>query len=385
MGQRTVSLLAATLLAGSAFPQPLDDQDGETLDAAAAEARGFDYLFGRGVERDPAQAALWLEQAADAGLPHAAGALAELYARGQGVPADEARARELALTAARAGIASAQASLGVQYALAPANSSGERDFASALQWLSAAAEQDDPRALAVLGSLYRFGTGVRQSRETWLRLSTRAAELRFPPPAVDTALYLLTNDPTTSDVQRALHFLRGAASSSYAPGAYALGKVYLHGEHVERDTGLAAQWLTRASELEFPLGTAWLAELYDKGIGVTADPERAAALREQALAAMSVGDRNELAWELAVSPHADLRNGAWAVEVAEAATAERPAPVYLDTLAAAYAEAGRFEDAVRAQQRAVAALPSTVSAATRDSYAARVELYRSGGTYREAP
>lgn len=383
MGQRSVSLLAAALLAAPAFPQASNDHDGEAIDAEAAEERGFDYLFGRGVERDPAQAAQWLEQAAAAGRPYAGAALAELYVLGRGVPADGARAHELILTAARAGIGPSQTSLGLAYARA--DSFVERDFPAALQWLNAAAEQEDPRALAALGGLYRFGVGVAQDSETWLRLVTRAAELGYAPSAVETALYLLDEDAATADVQRALHFLRGAASSSYAPGAYALGKVYLHGELVERDTDLAVQWLTRASELKFSLGTAWLAELYDKGIGVTADPARAAQLREQALAAMSVGDRNELAWELAVSPRADLRNGPWAVEIGESVTAERPSAAYIDTLAAAYAEAGRFEDAVRAQQRAADALPGTVSAATRDSYAARVELYRSRGTYRESP
>jgi TPR repeat protein len=161
--------------------------------------------------------------------------------------------------------------------------------------------------------------------------------------------------------------------------------LHLTGRHVERDAGLAAQWLTRASELRVPIATLWLSELYAKGLGVTADSGRAAELRQGVLSKMSVGERNEFAWELAVSPDADVRNGALAVEVMETVTAERAVPAYLDTLAAAYAEAGRFDEAVRAQQRAIDALPSTASAATRDSFAERLELYRSGQPHREAP
>jgi TPR repeat protein len=383
VGRRTVWLLAAALLtAAPAFPQ-LPGR--AALDPAAAEARGLDHLYGRGVARDPALAAFWLEQAADAGRPYAAAGLGELYLRGSGVPADVVRARELTLRAAQAGIAPAQTSLGMLYAFPPQGAGIERDLAAAVQWLNAAAEQEDPRALGMLGVLYRTGTGVVQHRDTWVLLATRAAELGFAPSAVEIALHLLAGDPAAADVERALHFLRGAASSGYSLGAYALGKEYLRGEHISRNAGLAAEWLTRASELGFSLGTAWLAELYAKGIGVTANPRRAAELRAQALAAMSLGERNELAWELAVSPHAELRNGTLAVEIAEAAVAERPLPLYIDTLAAAYAETGRFEEAVRAEQRALAALSGDAAAKTRDSYAARLELYRSGGVYRESP
>jgi tetratricopeptide (TPR) repeat protein len=64
---------------------------------------------------------------------------------------------------------------------------------------------------------------------------------------------------------------------------------------------------------------------------------------------------NNLARVLATCPQASLRNGNKAVELAE--QAERlggsESPEILDTLAAAYAEAGRFGDAVRSAQKAI--------------------------------
>jgi tetratricopeptide (TPR) repeat protein len=103
-----------------------------------------------------------------------------------------------------------------------------------------------------------------------------------------------------------------------------------------------------------------------KGSASQADAARAAELRQKVLPTMPVGVRNDFAWELAVSPAAELRDGAFAVEIMERATAERPTPAYIDTLAAAYAEAGRFDDAMRAQQRAIDALPRDASAESRD-------------------
>ncbi|MCH7812783.1 MAG: sulfatase-like hydrolase/transferase [Planctomycetes bacterium] len=64
---------------------------------------------------------------------------------------------------------------------------------------------------------------------------------------------------------------------------------------------------------------------------------------------------NDLAWRLATSSVQEIRNGAEAVQYAEAAerlTGSRDINM-LDTLAAAYAAAGRFEDAVATADRAV--------------------------------
>jgi protein O-mannosyl-transferase len=65
--------------------------------------------------------------------------------------------------------------------------------------------------------------------------------------------------------------------------------------------------------------------------------------------------QNDLAWELATCPQASLRNGNQAVELAERANqlAGGADVDILDTLAAAYAEAGRFDDAIRSAQKAI--------------------------------
>jgi tetratricopeptide (TPR) repeat protein len=64
---------------------------------------------------------------------------------------------------------------------------------------------------------------------------------------------------------------------------------------------------------------------------------------------------NRLAQVLASSGQASLRNGAEAVELAQRATnlAGDREPTLLDTLAAAYAEAGRFPEAVETARRAL--------------------------------
>jgi len=69
----------------------------------------------------------------------------------------------------------------------------------------------------------------------------------------------------------------------------------------------------------------------------------------------SVKIQSDLAWVLATASPAALRDGRRAVALAEQANqiAGGEDPVVLRTLAAAYAEAGRFDDAVRSAQKAM--------------------------------
>jgi tetratricopeptide (TPR) repeat protein len=63
---------------------------------------------------------------------------------------------------------------------------------------------------------------------------------------------------------------------------------------------------------------------------------------------------NVLARVLATCPDGRYRNGVKAVELAEKALAIRETYYILDTLAAAYAEAGRFKEAIATQEEAIA-------------------------------
>ena len=96
---------------------------------------------------------------------------------------------------------------------------------------------------------------------------------------------------------------------------------------------------------------------------------------------------NNFAWLLATADDAAVRNGAEAIRLAERAcelTARKEA-LLIGTLAAAYAEAGRSDDAARTAQQAI----DVATAAGNKAVVARnrqlLELYRAGKTVREAP
>ena len=77
---------------------------------------------------------------------------------------------------------------------------------------------------------------------------------------------------------------------------------------------------------------------------------------------------NDTAWALATNPNASIRNGAEAVELAQRAVqlSDGREPAVLGTLAAAYAEAGRFPKAVKTAQQALALAASQNNAALAD-------------------
>ena len=94
---------------------------------------------------------------------------------------------------------------------------------------------------------------------------------------------------------------------------------------------------------------------------------------------------NDTAWMLATNPNASFRNGAEAVELAQRALqlSGGNEPARLGTLAAAYAEAGRFPEAVQAAQRALALAASQANSTLASTISARIGLYRAGLPYRD--
>ena len=107
--------------------------------------------------------------------------------------------------------------------------------------------------------------------------------------------------------------------------------------------------------------------------------------RAVALDGRSASALNQLAWIRATSPDAALRSGAEAVRLAEAAIAlaGEHNHSYLDTLGAAYAEAGRFPEAVRTARLALQLAGDAQDAPAAQAYASRLARYESGRPHRE--
>ena len=93
---------------------------------------------------------------------------------------------------------------------------------------------------------------------------------------------------------------------------------------------------------------------------------------------------NDLAWILATHKNEKYRDGTEAVRLAQSAQqAGGPDPGILDTLAASYAEAGRFDEAIRTAQSAFELAKATGEQQLAKSIQDRLGLYQAGRPVRE--
>jgi tetratricopeptide (TPR) repeat protein len=114
--------------------------------------------------------------------------------------------------------------------------------------------------------------------------------------------------------------------------------------------------------------------------------EEASAQYRQAIALdPQSAARNNLAWILATARDANLRNGAEAVRLAESVRAQlkTESPETLDTLAAAYVEAGEFSKAVETAREAIALADSAGNTKLAEAIRQRLSLYEKNQPYRE--
>jgi TPR repeat protein len=164
----------AKLLEGPLPAEPLSTSED---DAGAFLSLGLMYYYGTGVPQSYAEAARWLQRAADQEQAEAQSMLGTMYYFGEGVPQNHLEASRLFRRAAEQGHPDARRWLGTLYH----NGTGvPQNYAEAARWLRYAADQGDAEAQSKLGIMHYFGEGVPQNHLEASRLFRRAAEQGHP-------------------------------------------------------------------------------------------------------------------------------------------------------------------------------------------------------------
>jgi tetratricopeptide (TPR) repeat protein len=113
--------------------------------------------------------------------------------------------------------------------------------------------------------------------------------------------------------------------------------------------------------------------------GEAADQYREALRLDPSLLAV----RNDLAWLLATCPDVSVRDASEAVRLAEEVVQRKPGAQQLDTLAAAYAAAGRFDEAGDRVERAIELAEAAGAGQASRAFRERAERYARGDAWVE--
>jgi Flp pilus assembly protein TadD len=209
----------------------------------------------------------------------------------------------------------------------------------------------------------------------------QALRLKQPYPEADDNLGLIFAKQGRVDEAIRQHEIALTAKPDFPPAHNNLGMILAR-------QGRSAEAM-RCYERAIELKPNYAAAHINLGMLLAAEGaiERAVAHYETALQfePNSVAPHNNLAWVLATHPTASVRNGTRAVELAR--TASRLAgdndPEILDTLAAAYAEAGDYEQAVSVTSRAIELARSKANTGLAAQLEQRRALYLRREPYRD--
>jgi serine/threonine protein kinase/TPR repeat protein len=211
------------------------------------------------------------------------------------------------------------------------------------------------------------------------------------------------------DSAKALACFVKSAEEGVAKHEYDIGVMYARGVGTPTNLEEAFRWFSKvASQTNLTLSAnfeqwggpgkrniltyvaAWiqLGLMCAHGQGVTEDAAQANSWFQKVAEYWSHGADepvllNELAWSLAAARDPNARFGPAAVFLAEAAVQNcgpLDKPLYMDTLAAAYAETGDFDKAVATEKESIGLLTNQKSI---DDFTTRLNLYEANTPYRE--
>lgn len=285
---------------------------------------GLANLYGKGVPKDVDSARQWLTKAADLDYAPAMEHLAHSYRQRQSETPEPLVAKQWYDKAITAGSDNAKIALAYMYAKGEL---GKNDAAKAVAMLTEAADAGSQSAQIALSQYYLTGEGVKEN------------------PA------------------KALALLTEASANGSAQADFRIGFLHQTGQGTKRDADKARAYYSKAANSGVRLAQKHLALMLVQSSSADDNAEGVHWLQRAATSAEPQA-LNDLAWVLATSKHNQLRDGESALrhaqQAVEGVTAQEgddaSLPSYLDTLAAAYAELGRFEEAVDAQTQALAAL-----------------------------
>jgi TPR repeat protein len=319
-------------------------------ETAMANLANFN-LYGKGCDTNYRVARTWAERAIKAGGKEAYQHLGKIYSDGLGVP---------------------------------------RDYEKAVKLLEEGAGCGDTGCMTQLAWLVQHGNGAKRDPARAYELYVKASKLGDDWGTFKVAQSLQDGFGVKRDRERAFGIFQELHARGFNKPYVAgfLGVSYFNGWGVATNMELAARYYTEAVDGGETWWLSSLAAMHQHGCGVPLNLTRALELYKKHADTGEPAGCNSYAWILATATNPAVWDGPRAVEYALKAVGMNSNDASrLDTLAAAYARAGRFDEAVAAQTKAAELIEKNKrkdEQAWLTDFRARIERYRRHETYEDS-
>ena len=313
---------------------------------------GRAHYEGLGTKPDPALGVDLFQRSADAGHEGASAYLGFALLQGNGTTKDLPRARSLlSVVAEEKDDAFAMVQMARSYRQEVTDSP---DPALAEQWYQRAFAAGEANAFVALAYMYsngEFELGEVAANERSFSLLKQAMDAGAESAYARLAYAYLSGIGTAVNYDKAFELYTAGAELGQVQSYAGIAHMFEAGLGRSIDLQQAESWYMRGIEAGDEYAHSALAYML---LGINED-DRALKWFAKATQFGGAQSHNDLAWLLATSEIDELRNGELSVQHALKAVGLDACAAYLDTLAAAYAESGLFEDALATQEQAIAA------------------------------
>jgi TPR repeat protein len=152
-----------------------------------------------------------------------------------------------------------------------------KDFSKAIDWFKLSASYKNRYALFNLGNMHYFGDGVEQDYKTAFQLLERAAICGHRQAQFDVATMLESGIGTDKDEAKSFEWYELSARQNYRDAQYNFAYIYDNATHgfTEPDYVTARKWYLKASKNKDSDACFRLGEMYEEGLGVAVNYEKA--------------------------------------------------------------------------------------------------------------
>lgn len=207
---------------------------------------GWYYESGEGgLTKNPKEAFVYYEKAAEKGEAYALLKVARCYANGIGVESNLEKAFEYYLKAAELGDKDAMFNTALSYQQGHGT---EKNYKEAFNWYKKCAERGNTLAMNNIGAMYDSGQGVAKNEKEAFKWFMKAAEKGEPWSQRVIGDFYSDGKGVEADKTKAFEWYKKAADNGDKTAMNRLARCYFLGEGVPKDEDLMYYWLHQSQQ-----------------------------------------------------------------------------------------------------------------------------------------